>query len=135
MELTILMPCLNEAETLETCVAKARGWLEANGVDGEVIVADNGSTDGSQQLAQKAGARIVPVPIRGYGAALLAGIQAAQGRYVIMPTRTTATTLRGLVPLSKSCARATTWSWAIAFAVESRRGPCRHCIVTSEIRC
>jgi glycosyltransferase involved in cell wall biosynthesis len=84
MELTILMPCLNEAETIAACVAKARGWLEQNGVEGEVLVADNGSTDGSRQLAEQHGARVVPVPIRGYGAALTAGIQAAGGRYVIM---------------------------------------------------
>jgi glycosyltransferase involved in cell wall biosynthesis len=84
MELTILMPCLNEAETIEACVGKARRWLEQNGVDGEVLIADNGSTDGSQQLAEKLGARVVPVPVRGYGAALQTGIQAANGRYVIM---------------------------------------------------
>lgn len=84
MELTILMPCLNEAETIETCVGKARRWLDANGVDGEVVVADNGSTDGSQAMAEKLGARVVPVPMKGYGAALWTGIQAARGKYVIM---------------------------------------------------
>ncbi len=84
MELTILMPCLNEAETIAVCVAKARGWLNENGVEGEILVADNGSTDGSPQLAQNAGARVIPIPIRGYGAALQAGIQAAKGTYVIM---------------------------------------------------
>jgi len=84
MELTILMPCLNEAETIEVCVRKARGWLEKNAVDGEVLIADNGSTDGSQKLATDAGARVVSVPIRGYGAALITGIQAAHGKYVIM---------------------------------------------------
>ena len=78
------MPCLNEAETIQTCVAKAKGWLEKNGVDGEVLIADNGSTDGSQRLAEKAGARVVPVPVRGYGAALTTGIQSARGKYVIM---------------------------------------------------
>ena len=83
-ELTILMPCLNEAETVETCVTKAMRFLETSGIEGEVIVADNGSTDGSQALATAAGARVVPVKDRGYGAALLGGIQAARGRYVIM---------------------------------------------------
>ena len=83
-ELTILMPCLNEAETVETCVIKAARFLEASGIEGEVIVADNGSTDGSQALAAAAGARVVPVVNRGYGAALLGGIRAARGRYVIM---------------------------------------------------
>jgi hypothetical protein len=84
LELTILMPCLNEAETLEVCVRKARFYLERSGVKGEVLVADNGSTDGSQELARKAGARVVDIPARGYGAALLGGTAAAHGRYVIM---------------------------------------------------
>ena len=83
-ELTILMPCLNEAETLATCITKARGWLEANGADGEVLIADNGSTDGSQSIAVAHGARVVDVPVRGYGAALQAGIAEAHGTYVIM---------------------------------------------------
>lgn len=83
-ELTILMPCLNESETLERCIVKAKGFLESSGVAGEVVIADNGSTDGSQALAKKLGARVVDVPVRGYGAALIAGIKAAKGRYVIM---------------------------------------------------
>jgi glycosyltransferase involved in cell wall biosynthesis len=83
-ELTILMPCLNEAETLATCIAKARGFCARTGIAGEVVVADNGSTDGSQAIALAAGARVVPVATRGYGAALAAGIAAAQGRFVIM---------------------------------------------------
>lgn len=84
VELTILMPCLNEAETLGTCVRKAMDYLARSGVVGEVLVADNGSTDGSQAIAQGLGARVVPVARRGYGAALIAGIAAARGRYVIM---------------------------------------------------
>lgn len=84
VELSILMPCLNEAETLSTCVRKAQGFLERAGIDGEVLIADNGSTDGSPELAASLGARVVEVPIRGYGAALNAGIKAAQGRFVIM---------------------------------------------------
>jgi hypothetical protein len=83
-ELTILMPCLNEAETIETCIRKANGYLARSGIDGEVVIADNGSTDGSQRLAEALGARVVHVPVRGYGAALGAGIRAARGRYVIM---------------------------------------------------
>ena len=83
-ELTILMPCLNEAATVGNCIAKARGFLERAGIAGEVLVADNGSEDGSAALAQQAGARVVEVAERGYGAALAAGIAAARGRYVIM---------------------------------------------------
>lgn len=83
-ELTILMPCLNEAETLATCVDKARRYLESRHIDGEVLVADNGSTDGSPLIAQARGARVVSVHQRGYGAALMGGIAAARGHYVIM---------------------------------------------------
>ena len=83
-ELTILMPCLNEAETLASCVAKARGFLARSGIQGEVLVADNGSTDGSQTIAEVAGARVVHIAERGYGSALKNGVRAARGRYVIM---------------------------------------------------
>jgi glycosyltransferase involved in cell wall biosynthesis len=84
VEVSILMPCLNEAETIDVCVRKAKGYLESRGIRGEVIVADNGSTDGSQALATSAGARVVHIPSRGYGAALLGGIQAAHGNLMIM---------------------------------------------------
>lgn len=84
LELSVVLPCLNEAETLAVCVDKALAALRENGIAGEVIVADNGSTDGSQAIAEAHGARVVPVPMRGYGAALNAGILAARGRYVLM---------------------------------------------------
>jgi glycosyltransferase involved in cell wall biosynthesis len=84
LEVSIVIPCLNEARTVGTCVGKALRSLEELGVRGEVIVADNGSTDGSQALASALGARVVPVEARGYGNALAAGIEAARGRYVIM---------------------------------------------------
>jgi hypothetical protein len=84
VELTVLMPCLNEAETVGTCVRKAAGFLASHGIDGEVLVADNGSTDGSQALAEAAGARVVAVAEPGYGNALLGGISAARGEFVIM---------------------------------------------------
>jgi glycosyltransferase involved in cell wall biosynthesis len=82
--LTILMPCLNEAETIESCVRKAFGSLERLNLTGEVVVADNGSTDGSRERAQALGARVVPVTERGYGAALQAGIMAAKGDWIVM---------------------------------------------------
>ena len=84
LELTVLMPCLNEAETLVRCIRKARSCIDRLGLAAEVVVADNGSTDGSQRIAEAAGARVVDVPVRGYGAALYHGGKAARGRYLIM---------------------------------------------------
>ena len=84
LELTILMPCLNEAETLAICIEKAQNFLTHNGIRGEVLIADNGSTDGSQDIARRYGARVVDIPSRGYGAAISGGIDAALGRYIIM---------------------------------------------------
>ena len=79
-ELTILMPCLNEAETLAICIRKAKKFLAESGVNGEFVVADNGSTDGSQQIAEQEGARVVHVPEKGYGAALIGGWNGALGK-------------------------------------------------------
>jgi glycosyltransferase involved in cell wall biosynthesis len=84
IELTILMPCLNEAETLAVCIEKAQGFLARSGVSGEVLISDNGSTDGSQEIATRLGARVSNAPRRGYGAALINGIESARGRYIIM---------------------------------------------------
>ena len=84
VELTILMPCLNEAETIARCIEKARVGIERSGVKGEIIIADNGSTDGSQAIAEKLGARVVAVPEKGYGSALRGGILAAQGKWLLM---------------------------------------------------
>ncbi len=84
VELSIVMPCLNEAETLAACIRKARLGLERAGVQGEILIADNGSVDGSQKIAEDLGARVVPVAEKGYGSALRGGIEAARGTYVIM---------------------------------------------------
>ena len=84
LELTILMPCLNEAETLADCVRKAKDYLARSGIEGEVLVADNGSSDGSPAIAEAHGARVVAVAAPGYGSALKGGIDSAQGRYIIM---------------------------------------------------
>ena len=84
VELTILMPCLNEAETLAACIRKAQLGLERAGVAGEILIADNGSTDGSPAIAEKAGARVTHVKEKGYGSALRGGVAAAQGKWIIM---------------------------------------------------
>jgi Glycosyl transferase family 2 len=84
IELSIVLPCLNEAITLGGCIQAAQAALRALSIEGEVIVADNGSTDGSQEIAERLGARVVPVPVRGYGSALQGGIREARGRFVIM---------------------------------------------------
>src|SRR6187402_3205380 len=83
-DLTILMPCLNEAETLVTCIEKSQRGIAAAGVNGEVLIADNGSTDGSIELAEQHGARVVRVTEKGYGSALRGGIAAARGAWIIM---------------------------------------------------
>lgn len=83
-EFTILMPCLNEAASLEFCITEAKGYIERYHLDAEILIADNGSTDGSVQIAEKEGVRVVMIEERGYGAALIGGIRAARGRYIIM---------------------------------------------------
>lgn len=83
-ELSVVMPCLNEAETLATCIKKAQGFFEREQVNGEVVIADNGSTDGSQEIARNLNARVVDVAEKGYGNALIGGITAANGTYVMM---------------------------------------------------
>src|SRR3954464_3670435 len=84
LEVSFVMPCLNEIQTLEGCIAAARTCIDDNGLAGEVVIADNGSTDGSQALARKAGARVVEVREKGYGSALRGGIAAARGRFIVM---------------------------------------------------
>jgi glycosyltransferase involved in cell wall biosynthesis len=82
--LTVLIPCLNESETLLICINKAKSSLSHMGISGEVLVADNGSSDGSQEIARSAGAKVIDVPVRGYGAALIAGINQSNSKYIVM---------------------------------------------------
>ena len=84
MEFTFLMPCLNEAHTLPLCIGEAQSAIDRLGLDAEILIADNCSTDGSAQIAVDCGARVVTVPDEGYGAALIGGIAAASGKYIIM---------------------------------------------------
>ena len=84
MELSIVMPCLNEAETLESCIKKAQSFLKRLSIKGEVVVADNGSTDGSQEIALSNNAVLVNVPVKGYGSAIRGGIEAANSNFIIV---------------------------------------------------
>ena len=84
IEVSFILPCLNEAETLEGCLLEVRRCIDDHGLVAEIVVADNGSSDGSQEIARRLGARVVPVPERGYGAALMGGFEAARGRFLVM---------------------------------------------------
>jgi glycosyltransferase involved in cell wall biosynthesis len=101
------MPSLNEAETIGTCIDKARAFLKEHAIDGEVLIADNGSTDGSKDIARAKGARVIDVETRGYGAALIAGIRAAEGRFVIMGDSDESYDFSDLKP--RACAAARSW--------------------------
>jgi hypothetical protein len=98
LELSVIMPCLNEAETVAACVREATSFLLLHEVSGEVVIADNGSADGSQLLARTAGARVVDVPRRGYGSALMGGIRTARGRFIIMADADGSYDLANLMP-------------------------------------
>src|SRR4051812_30752046 len=84
IEVSIVMPCLNEADTLATCIEKAQRALREANISGEILIADNGSTDRSPEIARGLGARVIHVEEKGYGNALMGGINAARGTYVIM---------------------------------------------------
>lgn len=98
LELSIIMPCLNEAETLATCIEKAQWYLQEYQIQGEVLIADNGSTDGSQDIAKRMGARLVNVTEKGYGSALMGGIIAAKGEFIIMADADDSYDFRSLNP-------------------------------------
>ena len=102
MELSIIMPCLNESETLETCINKAQAFLKDSGTSGEIVVGDNGSTDGSQDIATRCGARVVDVPVRGYGAAIHHAILAARGKYVVIGDSDDSYDFKSLMPFLAS---------------------------------
>src|SRR3981081_821195 len=102
VEVSIVMPCLNEAETLAACIQKAQLAIEKGGLSAEIIVADNGSTDGSQAIASELGARLIPVERKGYGSALIAGIEAARGELVIMGDADDSYDFTAIAPLNAS---------------------------------
>ncbi len=98
VELSIIMPCLNEAKTIGICIKKAQGFLQNHGIKGEIVIGDNGSTDGSKEIARELGASVIDVPIRGYGAALMGAIKAAKGKYIIMADSDNSYDLTNLMP-------------------------------------
>lgn len=100
-ELSVVMPCLNEAETLEVCIEKAMRSMRESGIQGEVVIADNGSTDGSQEIALRMGARVINVVAKGYGNALMGGIAAARGKYVIMGDADDSYDFENLLPFAE----------------------------------
>jgi len=133
VELSIVMPCLNEAETLEICIRKAQSYLLWSKVSGEIVVGDNGSTDGSQEIATKLGARVIHVPIRGYGAALYGAITAAQGRYCIMGDADDSYDFEGIDEFVEKLRAGYDVVVETAFRAASCRARCRGRTVTSGI--
>jgi glycosyltransferase involved in cell wall biosynthesis len=134
VEVSIVMPCLNEAETLAICIAMALEAIEKGGYSAEIIVADNGSSDGSQPLARELGARVVDVQRKGYGSALIGGIDAAHGRYVVMGDADASYDFAAIAPLIAKLREGTTsWS-AIASLAGSSQARCPGHTVGSAIR-
>ena len=102
IEFTVLMPCLNEARSLAFCINEARSFMESHGLSAEILIADNGSCDGSQKIAIENGARVVTIDEKGYGAALIGGIKAANGKYIIMGDADGSYDFSGLEPFVSS---------------------------------
>ena len=99
IDLTILIPCLNEEKTIGTCIKKAKLFLNENNIKGEILVADNGSTDNSSNIAMQLGARVEKIEKRGYGAALIGGTKKAKGKYIIMADADDSYNLLEILPL------------------------------------
>lgn len=130
VEFSIVMPCLNEAETLSTCIQKAQHSLEQNNVTGEIIIADNGSTDGSQDIATQLGARVIDVQAKGYGNALMGGIAAARGKYVIMGDADDSYDFASLGPFIRKLREGYDLVMGNRFLAVSNPARCRPCIGT-----
>ena len=133
--LSILMPCLNEATTLGRCILKAQAYLARQNFLGEIIVADNGSTDGSIEIAKSLGAHVVNVPQRGYGNALQAGIKAAHGSFVIMGDSDDSYDFGSLEAFVEKLRSGYDLVLGNRFRGEIKDGACRRCIGTLVTRC
>ena len=129
------MPCLDEAKTIGICVKKAKDFIDSRNIDGEVLVADNGSTDGSREIAESLGARVVAVAHKGYGSALLGGITAARGRYVIMADADDSYDFSALDSFVEKLREGYDLVMGNRFKGASSRALCRRCIATWETRC
>jgi glycosyltransferase involved in cell wall biosynthesis len=122
IEVSVVLPCLNEAETLATCIAKAQSSLAELGIKGEVVVADNGSTDSSQEIARSLNARLIQVPLKGYGSALWAGFKEAKGKYIIMGDADDSYSLDNLEPFVNELRRGTDLVMGNRFAGTIHKG-------------
>ena len=131
IEVSVVMPCLNEVRTVGICIAKAREALRRLGVASEIIIADNGSTDGSQALSIDEGARVVPVSRRGYGAALQAGIAAARGKFIIMGDSDDSYDFTGLARFHREASRRQRAGHGQSLPRRHFRAPCPGIIATS----
>ena len=136
LELSIVMPCLNESETLATCIRKAQRFLAQEGVVGEIIVTDNGSPDGSRQIAEQMSARVIMLERRGYGAAIMGGVSIARGKYVIMGDSDDSYDFSALMPLLKKLREGYELVMGNRFKGEIKSGampPLHYRIVTLEV--
>jgi glycosyltransferase involved in cell wall biosynthesis len=133
--ISVVMPCLDEEQTIGACVTKALEGIRRTGLPGEVVVSDNGSADRSVEIATELGARVIHQPKRGYGNAYRAGFEAARGKYIVMGDSDDTYDFTEIGQLVENCVKATSMSWARASRARSCPARCPGCIGTSVIRC
>lgn len=134
IELSIVMPCLNEEQTVVTCIGKAMDFLHKHHISGEIIIADNGSTDRSSEIAEKAGAKVVPIAVKGYGSALRGGIGKATGKYIMMGDADDSYDFSRLELFVEKLREGYELVWETASRAECCPGLCLPCTDTSAIR-
>ena len=133
--MSVVMPCLNEAETLAGCIAQIRKTFATHWVQGEIIVADNDSQDGCDAIAEALGARVVKIARHGYGGALMGGVEAARGEFIVMGDADSSYDFRHIPAFVDKLRAGQTWPWGIGSQAVFKREPCRGCIAILEIPC